>query len=87
MRGVGARPPCVCVCVLSLAQVFEEMGLTPYDLSIDALEMHADASTFARFDKFNLKYNPLGKSCACALRARALARARVTYNSGGGPHV
>ena len=40
-------------------QVFDEMGLTPYDLSIDALGMHTDASTFARFDKFNLKYNPL----------------------------
>ena len=38
------------------------MGLTPYDLSIDALGMHTDSNTFARFDKFNLKYNPLGKS-------------------------
>ena len=24
--------------------------------------MHSDSNTFARFDKFNLKYNPLGKS-------------------------
>ena len=47
---------------MTLSQVFEEMGLTPYDLSIDALGMHTDATTFARFDKFNLKYNPLGKS-------------------------
>ena len=47
---------------MTLSQVFDEMGLTPYDLSIDALGMHTDASTFARFDKFNLKYNPLGKS-------------------------
>ena len=38
------------------------MQLTPYDLSIDALEMHADTNTFCRFDKFNLKYNPLGKA-------------------------
>ena len=47
---------------MTLEQVFDEMGLTPYDLSIDALGMHTDATTFARFDKFNLKYNPLGKS-------------------------
>tara|TARA_B100000513_G_scaffold143226_1_gene65725 strand:+ start:3661 stop:6090 length:2430 start_codon:yes stop_codon:yes gene_type:complete len=44
----------------TLAQVFEDMGLSPYDLSLDALGMHADQSIFCRFDKFNLKYNPLG---------------------------
>ena len=38
------------------------MGTTPYDLNLDALAMHADQSTFCRFDKFNLKYNPLGRS-------------------------
>ena len=38
------------------------MDRTPYDLSIDALDMHSDPSVFCRFDKFNLKYNPLGKS-------------------------
>ena len=70
---------------MTLEQVFQEMNLTVYDLSIDSLGMHTDANTFARFDKFNLKYNPLGKSCACALRACALARARVTYNGGGDP--
>ena len=41
---------------MTLSEVFEEMGLTPYDLSIDALGMHTDSNTFARFDKFNLKY-------------------------------
>ena len=46
---------------LTLAQVFEQMGTTPYDLNLDSLGMHADESTFCRFDKFNLKYNPLGK--------------------------
>ena len=46
----------------TLAEVFDEMGLSERDLSIDALGMNADADTFARFDKFNLKYNPLGKS-------------------------
>jgi AMP deaminase len=47
---------------MTLQQVFDEMKLTAYDLSIDALDMHTDSYTFARFDKFNLKYNPLGKS-------------------------
>ena len=46
----------------TLAMVFDEMGLTEHDLCIDRLGMSADADTFARFDKFNMKYNPLGKS-------------------------
>ena len=45
---------------VTLAQVVAEMGITAYDLSIDALGMHSDTSIFCRFDKFNLKYNPLG---------------------------
>lgn len=48
--------------VLTLAQVFESLGLTAYDLSIDTLDMHAHKDTFHRFDKFNLKYNPVGES-------------------------
>eukprot|EP00043_Microstomoeca_roanoka_P014282 m.141267 g.141267 ORF g.141267 m.141267 type:complete len:788 (+) comp15975_c2_seq3:138-2501(+) len=47
---------------LTLAQVFESLNLTAYDLSIDTLDMHADHSTFHRFDRFNLKYNPIGES-------------------------
>ncbi|EJU03368.1 AMP deaminase [Dacryopinax primogenitus] len=47
---------------LTLAQVFESLNLTAYDLSIDTLDMHAHQDTFHRFDKFNLKYNPLGES-------------------------
>lgn len=48
---------------LTLAQVFESLQLTAYDLSIDTLDMHADfATTFARFDRFNLKYNPIGQA-------------------------
>ena len=46
---------------LTLRQVFESLGLTAYDLSIDYLDMHAD-NTFHRFDRFNLKYNPVGES-------------------------
>ncbi|THH11141.1 hypothetical protein EW145_g843 [Phellinidium pouzarii] len=47
---------------LTLAQVFESLNLTAYDLSIDTLDMHAHHDTFHRFDKFNLKYNPIGES-------------------------
>ncbi|ODV83441.1 hypothetical protein CANARDRAFT_203016 [[Candida] arabinofermentans NRRL YB-2248] len=48
--------------VLTLKQVFESLNLTAYDLSIDTLDMHAHRDTFHRFDKFNLKYNPMGES-------------------------
>ncbi|KAI9189537.1 AMP deaminase [Blastocladiella emersonii ATCC 22665] len=47
---------------LTLAQVFASLNLTAYDLSIDTLDMHAHKDTFHRFDKFNLKYNPIGES-------------------------
>ncbi|CDR37603.1 CYFA0S01e13102g1_1 [Cyberlindnera fabianii] len=48
--------------VLTLEEVFESLNLTAYDLSIDTLDMHAHKDTFHRFDKFNLKYNPIGES-------------------------
>ncbi|KAI9719207.1 MAG: AMP deaminase [Chrysothrix sp. TS-e1954] len=48
--------------VLTLKEVFESIQLTAYDLSIDTLDMHAHTDTFHRFDKFNLKYNPVGES-------------------------
>ncbi|BFZ53677.1 AMP deaminase [Savitreella phatthalungensis] len=47
---------------LSLAEVFDSLNLTAYDLSIDTLDMHAHKDSFHRFDKFNLKYNPIGES-------------------------
>ncbi|KAF8496098.1 hypothetical protein JB92DRAFT_2991409 [Gautieria morchelliformis] len=47
---------------LTLAQVFQSLNLTAYDLSIDTLDMHAHQDSFHRFDKFNLKYNPIGES-------------------------
>jgi AMP deaminase len=47
---------------LTLTQVFESLNLTAYDLSIDTLDMHAHKDSFHRFDKFNLKYNPIGES-------------------------
>lgn len=47
---------------LTLKEVFESIDLTAYDLSIDTLDMHAHTDSFHRFDKFNLKYNPVGQS-------------------------
>lgn len=47
---------------LTLAQVFQSMNLTTYDLTVDMLDVHADRNTFHRFDKFNAKYNPIGES-------------------------
>lgn len=48
--------------VLTLEQVFQSLNLSGYDLSIDTLDMHAHTDSFHRFDKFNLKYNPIGES-------------------------
>ncbi|KAF9680053.1 hypothetical protein SADUNF_Sadunf06G0080000 [Salix dunnii] len=39
-----------------------DICLSRYDLNVDLLDVHADKSTFHRFDKFNLKYNPCGQS-------------------------
>ncbi|XP_021744886.1 AMP deaminase-like [Chenopodium quinoa] len=47
---------------LTLKEVFQSLDLTGYDLNVDLLDVHADKSTFHRFDKFNLKYNPCGQS-------------------------
>ncbi|CAI2175578.1 11513_t:CDS:10 [Funneliformis geosporum] len=48
--------------VLTLEQVFKSLNLTAYELNIDTLDMHAHTDSFHRFDKFNLKYNPIGES-------------------------
>ncbi len=42
--------------------MFESLNLTPFDLSVDGLDVHADRHTFHRFDRFNTKYNPCGQS-------------------------
>lgn len=47
---------------LTLEEVFKSLNLTAYDLSIDALDMHAHKDSFHRFDRFNAKYNPLGET-------------------------
>ena len=46
----------------TLGEVFSDLGISAYDLSVDALDMHADRNLFHRFDRFNAKYNPLGMS-------------------------
>eukprot|EP00484_Ammonia_sp_Unknown_P028508 CAMPEP_0197033308 /NCGR_PEP_ID=MMETSP1384-20130603/11747_1 /TAXON_ID=29189 /ORGANISM="Ammonia sp." /LENGTH=971 /DNA_ID=CAMNT_0042463099 /DNA_START=24 /DNA_END=2939 /DNA_ORIENTATION=+ len=48
--------------VYTLKQLFHELNLTSYDLSIDTLSMHGHRDTFHRFDRFNRKYNPIGES-------------------------
>jgi AMP deaminase len=45
-----------------MRELFENLGLGAYDLSVDMLDVHADRNTFHRFDKFNTKYNPVGQS-------------------------
>ena len=47
---------------LTLREVFQSLKLTPYELSVDTLDMHADQTTFHRFDRFNSKYSPIGES-------------------------
>lgn len=47
---------------LTLREVFESINMSPHDLSVDTLDVHADKRTFHRFDRFNLKYNPFGIS-------------------------
>ncbi|TSK38519.1 AMP deaminase 3 [Bagarius yarrelli] len=46
----------------TLKQVFENLHMDPYDLTVDSLDVHAGRQTFHRFDKFNSKYNPVGAS-------------------------
>ena len=47
---------------LSLREVFQTINVNPDLLNVDALGVHADESTYQRFDNFNLKYNPFGDS-------------------------
>lgn len=47
---------------LTLNEVFRSLDLSPHELSVDTLDVHADNTTFHRFDRFNLKYNPFGQS-------------------------
>ncbi|KAK2169233.1 hypothetical protein NP493_1200g00033 [Ridgeia piscesae] len=62
---------------LKLSQVFTNLSLKAYDLSVDMLDVHADRNTFHRFDKFNAKYNPVGES-----RLREIFLKTDNYNGG-----
>ena len=42
---------------MTLDQIFKELNLTTYDLSVDKLAMHADRTTFHRYDIFHDKYS------------------------------
>ena len=42
--------------------VIEELGIDPKALTVDSVDIQADASLFNRFDRFNAKYNPMGNS-------------------------
>lgn len=46
--------------VKTLKEVFEELHITGYELSVDSLNCYADHTTFNRFDRFNSKYSPMG---------------------------
>lgn len=62
---------------LTLNEVFKSLDLSPEELSVDTLNVHADNSTFHRFDRFNLKYNPFGQS-----RLREIFMKTDNYNNG-----
>ncbi|XP_029378023.1 AMP deaminase 3b isoform X1 [Echeneis naucrates] len=47
---------------ITLKDVFNNLKMDPYDLTVDSLDVHAGRQTFHRFDKFNSKYNPVGAS-------------------------
>lgn len=47
--------------LLTLSEVFQSLNLTAHDLNIDVFDMHAHKDSFHRFDRFNLKYNPIGE--------------------------
>ncbi|KAJ9449103.1 AMP deaminase [Diplonema papillatum] len=45
---------------ITLGQLLKKMNITPQNLSVDSLNVQADATLFERFDNFNDKYNPMG---------------------------
>ncbi|KAL0228775.1 hypothetical protein GEMRC1_013395 [Eukaryota sp. GEM-RC1] len=47
---------------LTLLEVFQELNISPHELSVDVLDVHADQHMFHRFDRFNQKYNPCGQT-------------------------
>lgn len=78
--------------VLTLTEVFKSLNLTTHELSVDTLDMHADPTTFHRFDRFNLKYVRVGGwpggAMTCGLKGRpsggGKSRRGVLGQRGGG---
>lgn len=73
--------------VLTLTEVFTSLNLTTHELSVDTLDMHADNTTFHRFDRFNLKYVPAGEwpggAGTCGLRERRGGGGKYRHGVGG----
>jgi AMP deaminase len=46
---------------LTLRQLFANLKIDPYDISLDKLNVLADKTTLHRFDRFNAKYSPFGE--------------------------
>ena len=46
--------------VNTLKEVFDSLGISLENLTVDMLDVYADHKTFHRFDRFNSKYNPMG---------------------------
>lgn len=45
---------------VTLANIFDEIGIKPTEISLNSLDVQADKGMYKRFDRFNNKYNPLG---------------------------
>lgn len=73
--------------VLSLTEVFKSLNLTTHELSVDTLDMHADNTTFHRFDRFNLKCVRAGAWSGgvgtCGLRERPGGGGENRHGVGG----
>ena len=44
----------------SLKEVFDSLGITTENLTVDVLDVYADHKTYHRLDRFNSKFNPVG---------------------------
>lgn len=47
---------------MTLKELFSDLGLDAYDLNIDVIDMHSHQDAYQRFDRFVLKYNPMGEA-------------------------
>jgi hypothetical protein len=61
------RPPAHCRDgkYLTLREVFESLNLTPYDLSVDTLDVHADKNIFHRWAGRGRYPHPIAAVTSC----------------------